>query len=60
MDSFQDKVAVVTGGASGIGAALVRQSMLLVVSDPDKVDVHGKVLNQVAKIFLEPPPPMGL
>ena len=25
MDSFQDKVAVVTGGASGIGAALVRQ-----------------------------------
>ncbi|MEE4659681.1 MAG: SDR family NAD(P)-dependent oxidoreductase, partial [Halieaceae bacterium] len=25
MDNFQDKVAVVTGGASGIGAALVRQ-----------------------------------
>ncbi len=25
MDSFKDKVAVVTGGASGIGAALVRQ-----------------------------------
>ena len=25
MDSFSDKVAVVTGGASGIGAALVRQ-----------------------------------
>jgi NAD(P)-dependent dehydrogenase (short-subunit alcohol dehydrogenase family) len=25
MDSFQDKIAVVTGGASGIGAGLVRQ-----------------------------------
>ena len=25
MDSFQDKVTVVTGGASGIGKALVRQ-----------------------------------
>ena len=25
MDSFEGKVAVVTGGASGIGAALVRQ-----------------------------------
>jgi len=25
MDSFKDKIAVVTGGASGIGAALVRQ-----------------------------------
>ena len=25
MDTFKDKVAVVTGGASGIGAGLVRQ-----------------------------------
>lgn len=41
------------------GAALVRDRYLLVVADLDKVDIHGKVLNKVAKIFLEPPNPLA-
>ena len=46
---------------SSTGAALVRDRYLLVVADVDKVDVHGKTLNKVAKIFLKPPTglPMG-
>ena len=40
---------------SKTGAALVRDRYLLVVADANKVDIHGKVLNQVAKIFLKPP-----
>ena len=36
------------------GAALVRDRYVLVVADNDNVDVHGKVLNKVAKTFLKP------
>jgi hypothetical protein len=41
---------------SHTGAALVRDRFLLVIADRDKVDVHGKTLNQVAKLFLQPIP----
>jgi hypothetical protein len=64
---FKDALAADTAKEEGIakigantGAALVRDRFLLVVADKDKVDVHGKVLNQVAKIFLKPPAPVGL
>lgn len=39
---------------SNTGVALVRGSMLLIASDPNKIDVHGKKLNEVSKIFLDP------
>lgn len=59
---FKDAVAADSAKAKGLeeigshtGSALVRDRYLLVVADVDKVDVHGKVLNQVAKIFLSPP-----
>lgn len=51
--SAQEKGLSIIG--ENTGAALVRDRYLLVVADVDKVDVHGKVLNKVAKIFLEPP-----
>ncbi len=61
---FKDALSADSAKESGIeeigsntGAALVRDRYLLVVADVDKVDVHGKVLNQIAKIFLEPPAP---
>jgi hypothetical protein len=54
-DSAKDQGLVEVG--ANTGAALVRDRYLLVVADVDKVDAHGKVLNQVAKIFLEPPSP---
>jgi len=64
---FKDALAADTAKEQGLakigantGAALVRDRFLLVVADKDKADVHGKVINQVAKLFLEPPPPMGL
>ena len=64
---FKDAVAADSAKELGLaqigantGAALVRERYLLVVADLDKVDVHGKVLNKVAKIFLEPPSPAGL
>jgi hypothetical protein len=64
---FKDALAADTAKEQGLakigantGAALVRDRFLLVIADRDKADVHGKVLNQVAKIFLEPPPAMGL
>ena len=41
---------------SDTGAAIVRKRTLLVVSDPDKVDVHGKLINQLTKSFANPPP----
>lgn len=43
-----EKIGAITG------AALVRDRYVLVVADNDKVDVHGKVLNKVAKTFLKP------
>lgn len=59
---FKDALAADSAKEAGIetigantGAALVRDRYLLVVADTDKVDVHGKTLNQVAKIFLAPP-----
>jgi hypothetical protein len=59
---FKDALAADSAKEAGIetigsstGAALVRDRYLLVVADVDKVDVHGKTLNQVAKIFLAPP-----
>ena len=39
---------------SATGAALVRDRYLLLVSDVDRVDVHGKTLNTLAKTFLKP------
>lgn len=64
---FKDAIAADSAKELGIaeigsntGAALVRGRYLLVVADIDKVDVHGKVLNQIAKIFLEPPAPISL
>ncbi len=41
---------------SNTGASLVRERFLLVVADREKVDVHGKALNEVAKLFLDPVP----
>jgi hypothetical protein len=52
-DSAKERGLIEVG--SNTGAALVRDRYLLVVADVDKVDVHGKALNQVAKIFLSPP-----
>lgn len=59
---FKDAISADSAKAQGLqqigantGAALVRDRYLLVVADLDKVDVHGKVLNKVAKLFLEPP-----
>jgi NAD(P)-dependent dehydrogenase (short-subunit alcohol dehydrogenase family) len=63
MDSFQDKVAVVTGGASGIGAALVRQLLAggakVVVADVEQAALDkalaefasdGEVTGQVTDV----------
>lgn len=36
------------------GASLVREHLLLVIADRDSVDPHGKKLNQVAKLFMQP------
>ena len=48
------------------GAALVHGSMLVVVSDPDKVDPAGKAINTLLKVFegkdphpAQKPPPTG-
>lgn len=46
MDSFSDKVAVVTGGASGIGAALVRQ-LLAQGAKVIIADVEQKALDRM-------------
>lgn len=61
---FSDAVAADSAKEEGVrqiaahtGAALVRDRYLLVVADVDKVDVHGIKLNQVAKLFLNPPIP---
>jgi NAD(P)-dependent dehydrogenase (short-subunit alcohol dehydrogenase family) len=53
MDSFSDKVAVVTGGASGIGAALVRQLLAqgarVVVADVEQAALD-RMLTEVADL----------
>tara|TARA_R110002096_G_scaffold436100_1_gene667724 strand:+ start:93848 stop:94135 length:288 start_codon:yes stop_codon:yes gene_type:complete len=36
------------------GASLVREQILLVIADRDNVDPHGKKLNHVAKLFMQP------
>lgn len=52
-DSAKEQGLIAVG--SNTGTALVRDRYLLVVADVDKVDVHGKKLNRVAKLFLAPP-----
>lgn len=60
---FKDAVSADAGREAGLakigshtGAAIVRKQTLLVVSDPDKVDVHGKTINKLTKTFANPPP----
>lgn len=50
-DSAREKGLAQVG--SNTGVALVRDEMLLVASDPKKLDVHGKKLNRLSKIFLD-------
>ena len=62
---FKDAVSADAAREAGLdkigkntGAAIVRKRVLLVVSDPDKVDVHGKTINELTKSFAKPPPPV--
>lgn len=59
--AYKDALAADSAKETGLttigantGTALVRDRYLLVVADPDKVDVHGKTLNKMAKVFLKP------
>jgi len=59
--AFKDAVTADSareGGLAQVGAqtgvSLVRDSLLLVASDPNGIDVHGKKLNQLSKLFLNP------
>lgn len=59
--TYKDALAADSAKEAGLatigantGTALVRDRYLLVMADIDKVDVHGKTLNKMAKIFLTP------
>lgn len=62
--NYKDAVSADTAREVGLakiaghtGAAVVRKRTLLVVSDPDEVDVHDKIINQLTTSFRNPPAP---
>ncbi len=59
--SYKDALAADSAKDDGMdliaghtGTALVRDQYLLVLADVDAVDVHGKTINTMAKLFLNP------
>ncbi len=59
--TYDDAVAADSAKEEGLaklgsftGTALVRDRHVLIVSDVDRTDVHGKTLNALAKVFLKP------